>query len=184
MKREFLKELDLADDVIDKIMSENGKDIEKHKTQAETAKTELETVKGQLSEANKQIEDFKGMDIDGIKRAADDWKEKYEKAEKDYKAKVAEMEFDNLLSGKLADVKFTSDYAKKGVFDEIKGKGLKVENGSILGFDEVFNSIKEAQPSAFESDDPLPQFSSQHKDPGRGSEMDAVRAIMGLPPEK
>lgn len=163
MKREFLKELELTDEVIDKIMAENGKDIEKHKTQSETVRAELDTVKGQLAEANKQIEGFKDLDVDGIKKAADEWKEKYETAEKDYRAKVAEMEFDNLLGGKLADVKFTSEYAKKGVFEEIKGKGLKVENGSILGFDEVFNAIKEAQPNAFESDNPQPKFSDHTK---------------------
>ena len=31
MKRDFLKELGLTDEQIDSIMSENGKDIEKHK---------------------------------------------------------------------------------------------------------------------------------------------------------
>ena len=71
MKREFLKELELTDEVIDKIMAENGKDIEKHKTQAETVRAELDTVKGQLSEANKQIEGFKDLDVDGIKKAAE-----------------------------------------------------------------------------------------------------------------
>lgn len=145
--------------------------------------TQLAQIKDQLSEANKQIEGFKEMDIDGIKKAADEWKTKYETAEKEYKAKVSEMEFDNLLSSKLADVKFTSEYAKKGVFDEIKGKGLKVDNGNIIGFDEVFNSIREAQPTAFESDDPKPQFTT-HMETGDRTDINAARAIMGLPPEK
>ena len=152
MKRDFLKELELTDEAIDKIMAENGKDIEKHKTQADTFKAELDTVKGQLVEANKQIEGFKELDIDGIKEAADDWKEKYETAEKDYQAKVFEMERDGLIKDKLSGLKFTSDYAKKGVFEEIKAKDLKVDNGALIGFDDVLKGIQENSPDAFSSD--------------------------------
>ena len=35
MKREFLKELGLSDEQVNSIMAENGKDIEKHKTELE-----------------------------------------------------------------------------------------------------------------------------------------------------
>ena len=38
MKREDLKAMGLTDEQIDKVMAENGKDIEKQKTAAETAK--------------------------------------------------------------------------------------------------------------------------------------------------
>ncbi|HHV42328.1 MAG TPA: hypothetical protein GXX72_05740 [Clostridiaceae bacterium] len=37
MKREFLKDLGLADDMIDKIMDENGKAINAEKTRTDTA---------------------------------------------------------------------------------------------------------------------------------------------------
>ena len=45
MKREFLKGFDIADDVIDKIMAENGKDIEAEKSKVTALKTENETLK-------------------------------------------------------------------------------------------------------------------------------------------
>ena len=51
MKREFLKDLGLADDVIEKIMAENGKDIE-----AEKAKTTAKI--GELEKANQTIKDL------------------------------------------------------------------------------------------------------------------------------
>ncbi|NLX61356.1 MAG: hypothetical protein GXZ06_02365, partial [Tissierellia bacterium] len=66
MKRQFLKELGLTDEQIDKIMAENGKDIEKYKTLAETKETELKQLKEHLEEANAQIEKFKDMDIESI----------------------------------------------------------------------------------------------------------------------
>ena len=39
MKRDFLKDLGLEDEVINKIMTENGKDIEKHKADRDAYKT-------------------------------------------------------------------------------------------------------------------------------------------------
>jgi len=72
MKREDLTKLGLAEDVVDKIMSLHGSDIESHKTKLSTAATELEGVKAQLLEAGKQIEAFKGMNIDQIKASADE----------------------------------------------------------------------------------------------------------------
>mgnify|MGYP002530505359 CR=1 FL=1 len=148
------------------------------------AKSEtIKDLQGQLQEANDQIQKFQDMDIDGIQKAADDWKEKAEQAERDAAAKIAEMEHDGLLREKLSGMKFTSEYARKGVFDEIKAKGLKVENGQILGFDDAFTAIKEAQPNAFEPDEAPPHFAgrAQGAPPAAG---DALRAAMGLPPEK
>ena len=38
MKKEFLQELGIDKDVIDKILEENSKDVEKYKSQAENSK--------------------------------------------------------------------------------------------------------------------------------------------------
>ena len=45
MKREFLKELGLDGEIIDKIMAENGADIEKQKKATEKATQDLEKYK-------------------------------------------------------------------------------------------------------------------------------------------
>ncbi len=79
MKREFLKSLELADEVIDKIMAENGKDIEGTKSKY----VDYKDVKRQLVAANEQIGKFKGMDVEAVKKAAEDWKVKAEKAASD-----------------------------------------------------------------------------------------------------
>ena len=88
MKREFLKELGVEESVIEKIMTENGKDIEavKSKTKADEAsiaqqKSEIESLKTQLSEANKAIDGFKELDVESIKKAAAEWEAKAKEAE-------------------------------------------------------------------------------------------------------
>lgn len=59
MKREFLKELGLADEAIEKIMSENGKDINELKTASTTAQTTIADLQKQISDRDKQLETLK-----------------------------------------------------------------------------------------------------------------------------
>lgn len=124
MKREFLKELGLTDEQIDRVMAENGKDIEKYKSdletkekELETKETELETLQGQLEAANKQIEDFKEMDIEGIKQAADDYKEKYEKAKQDAEAEIEALKFEHSLESALTKAGAKNVKAVKALLD-------------------------------------------------------------------
>ena len=43
------------------------------KEKAEAIKAERDGLKTQLADAGKQIEQFKGMDVEGIQKAADEW---------------------------------------------------------------------------------------------------------------
>ncbi|MEG0852689.1 MAG: phage scaffolding protein [Angelakisella sp.] len=115
MKREFITSLlpDIGKDLVDKILDENSKDIEATKGKF----SDYDDLKTQLAEAGKTIEGFKAMDIDGIKKAADDWKTKAEQAEKDAAAKIAEMEFNTLLDGTITSAKGRNAKAIKALLD-------------------------------------------------------------------
>ena len=157
MKREDLKALGLEEGVIDSIMALNGRAIESHKNAAQSAQSELETVKGQLTEANTVIESFKAMKPDELKAAADDWKAKYEQAEKDYSAKLTVMDFDKDFGAALAG-------AKVKYSNEVKAKldlaTLKDANGKFIAerFSEQITKIKESAADLFEPDTPLPEI--------------------------
>lgn len=157
MKREDLKALGLEDGVIDSIMALNGKAIESHKAAAQSAQTELETTKAQLSEANTQIENFKGMDVDSIKKAADDWKAKYEQAEKDYSNKLATMQFDQDLDTALAGAKVKNLKATKAL---LSIDDLKDANGKFIAerLNEQIGKIKADADYLFEPDQPAPRI--------------------------
>ena len=101
MKTEFLKGLNLSQEVIDKIMAENGKDIAAEQKKAEAVmqerdsyKLKAENMEAQVSDANAEIQRFKDMDVEGIKQAADEWKQKAEKAKSDADAQISELKFD------------------------------------------------------------------------------------------
>ncbi|TQI66259.1 phage scaffolding protein [Clostridium sp. KNHs216] len=126
-------------------------DVQKHKTAAET-------YKAQLDDANKQIEQFKGLDVDGIKKAADDWKAKYETSEADYQKKLADRDYNDAALSALADVKFTSKAAKTAFLSLLKEKQLKLDDGKLVGFDDVLKQAQADDPSAFASDKPAPKF--------------------------
>ena len=133
MKREYLENLDLGNGVkltkeqIDGIMAENGKDIEATKSKF----ADYDGLKTQLGDANKTIEGFKAMDIDGIKKAADDWKKKAETAEADAAAKIAGMQFDGLLTGAVSAAKGKNAKAVRALLDVDTLKASKNQEADI-----------------------------------------------------
>lgn len=162
MKTEFLKSLNLSQEVIDKIMAENGKDIAVEQKKAEKViqerdsyKLKAESLETQVNDANTEIQKFKDMDIDGIKKAADDWKETAEKAKADADKQISQMKFDYALSAALTEAKAKNAKAVKALLDM---DGLKFNDGKIVGLDEQLAQIKADNDYLFESDEPAPEF--------------------------
>lgn len=166
MKREFLEELKIDKDTIDKIMAENGKDIEAEKTKLTTLKAELDGIKTQLKEANTQIESFKGMDIEGIKRAADDWKVKAETAQTEAEKQISKIKLENALEIALVSSKAKSTKAVKALLDVEK---IKLDGDKLLGFDDQLTTLKKDSAYLFdEVTDPstvIVNSGKQHQDP-------------------
>lgn len=162
MKTEFLKSLNLSQEVIDKIMAENGKDIAVEQKKAEKViqerdsyKLKAESLETQVNDANTEIQKFKDMDIDGIKKAADDWKKTAEKAKADADKQISQMKFDYALSAALTGAKAKNAKAVKALLDM---DGLKFNDGKIVGLDEQLAQIKADNDYLFESDEPAPEF--------------------------
>ena len=177
MKTDFLKELGLEKDVIDKIMAENGKDIEGYKNQVSTLAAEKETLTTQLGEANTQIAAFKDLDVDGIKAAADDWKNKFETAEAKAKADIEKLKFDHTLAAALSEAKAREPKAVAALLDM---EGLKLNNGEIVGLKDQLEKLKTDKDFLFESDAPAPSIVRGTGGTPPVNDDAAIRAIMGL----
>ena len=168
MKRDFLKGLGLDDSVIDQIMDENGKDIQREKNAVnkvnqdlEKYKAENEGLKTQLSEANTQIQSFKEMDIDGIKASAEEWKTKYETDTKALNDKIAAKDYDYAIKDFMSNYKFIDDDVKETVINKFKAKEFKLEEGKFLGGEDFMKDYKENHKSLFVPDkqqEPIPQI--------------------------
>ena len=128
-----------SEEIDKKISAEIGKAFVS-KADFNAKNEEKKAIAEQLENANKQIEEFKGMDIDGIKKAADDWKLKAEQAQKDAEAKITAMQFDHALDGALSGAKAKNAKAVKALLDM---EGLKMNNGEIVGLNEQLEKVKE-----------------------------------------
>lgn len=162
MKTEFLKGLNLSQETIDKIMAENGKDIaaEQRKTskaeqERDSYKEQADGLQSQLDDAGKQIAEFKDMDVAGIKKAAEDWKQKAEDAKAEADKKIQAMQFDYALSEALTGAKAKNAKAVKALLDM---DGLKFNEGEIIGLDKQLEQLKADNDYLFESDKPAPKI--------------------------
>lgn len=162
MKTEFLKGLNLSQEVIDKIMAENGKDIAAEQKKTSKAEQDRDSYKEladglqvQLDNANNQIEEFKDLDVDGIKKAADDWKQKAEDAKAEADKKIQSMQFDYALSEALVGAKAKNTKAVKALLNM---DGLKFNEGEIIGLDKQLEQLKLENDYLFESDKPAPKI--------------------------
>ena len=179
MKRDFLKGLELSDELIDKIMEAHGKSVERYKsgeTQIQTLNQQLEDLKGQLGEANKQIKEFRDMDIDGIRKAAVDWEAKAKQAEKDSEAKIQKMQFDHALEKALAGAKAKNTKAVQALLNMDE---LKLDNGVIVGLDKQLDGIKKDNDFLFDADDSKPSFTTKTKQNAPGAD-DAFMAALKM----
>lgn len=155
MKREELKALlgDKADDaVIDKIMAMNGQDIEKHKNDATKAADDLKAANDQLKAANEQINAFKEMNPEELKKAADDWKAKYDQAVEQHTAEAKQRLFDTALEKGLAEAK--AKYQNE-VRSHLNIEELKDKDGNFIAerFTEKIGKIKTDHADLFEAEE-------------------------------
>ena len=182
MKREELKALGLTDEQIDKIMAENGKDIEKHKNDATKAADDLKAANDQLKAANDQISAFKEMKPEDLKKAADDWKAKYDQAVADHTAETQQRLFDSALEKGLTEAKAKNVKTIVPLLD-LKGLTYNEADGSLIGLKEQLEKIKADEKNGFlfdaeDGDEPPPTIVTGSENSTSGKPMSKLEAAM------
>lgn len=167
MKVEFLKGLGLTDEQIQSIQAESGKEIQKYKDENTNLKADNDNKTELLKNANAEIDSYKSMDIEAIKKSAEDYKTKFETAEKDYQAKISEMEYNNKLDKYVNTLNLKNDIYKNAVISQIKEKGLKFDGDTLLGGEELVKGFKEQYADAFADIKPKPNFADTTQGSGK-----------------
>ena len=134
-------------------MDLHGTDIEKQKRTIETLTAERDDFKSRLEEANGKLE---GYDPE--------WKTKAEQAQTEADAKINKIQRGYLMKEAAGGIKFSSESAKRAFLSDLEAKGLPVEDGRIIGFDDFVKAYKETDPNAFLPDKPAPAITI----PGQG----------------
>lgn len=185
MKTEFLKDLGLDQEVINKIMAENGKDVnaakadgDKLKQELETTKQELTKTQEQLKTANTTIDGFK--DYDEIKAQVQDYKTKYQKAEEE----KSQIKSDYAFQSKLKDAAKKAGVKNlKAVLPFIDQDELKASKNQDADIEGQFEALKTADDTKFlfGSTEPIVNPTAPLGSNGQnGSALDAVAKAMGL----
>jgi hypothetical protein len=166
MKREDLTKLGITDEkVIDAIMALHGKDVEVHTSKVTTLEAENTGLKEQVKKAGETIEGFKKLDVDGIKKAAEDYRAAAEKAKTDAEAQIAALKFDHAVEGALTGAKAKNPKAVRALLDL---EGLKVgDDGKIVGvsdkvvsFEDRLKKVQTENDFLFEGDEKTPKIVS------------------------
>lgn len=177
----------LSSEEIKAILAEHGKTVT---TETDKVKQSLnETIsnyQNQLKTANDTIQSYKDMDIDSIKKSADDWKTKYEEMEANQKAEQEKSIRNERTNAFFNDIKFASESAKAGVIAQFNAKDFKYDEESkkFLGASEWLNELKEKDSGAFLSNVANPKFTTTPTAPNNDSSMDKILHAMGLDEEK
>lgn len=179
MKRDFLESLGLESEVIDKIMKENGKDIEGVKAKF----ADYDDIKKQLETANTTLEKFK--DYDQTKADVEKYKTELKKSQEESAAKIASLE----RSGKVKDYLSGKKFVNKITQDAITAKmceALGADESKGKNLDDIFAEITKGQSDILKDENaPTPPVVPAMGGKGGKSDDDAqARAVMGLPPKK
>lgn len=160
MDRKFLEDLALEKDVIDKIMNENGKDIEKAKGGSEelkesnqTLEREKTTLEEQLKTANDKIDELSKVDAEKLQEEIADYKKKFEDSEQAKKEELKKLTLEHevekaLIKGgakNMKAVKALLDFEKINNTNELT-KELDTQLKALAESDGyLFESKEEAQ---------------------------------------
>lgn len=144
------EELEAAIDAEEGLQLINLKDggyVPKEKLDSKIA--ELSGVKKQLEDASKEIKSYQDMDIDGIKKAASDWEEKYKTDTAALNEQMQKQAYEFAVRDAANGLNFTSNAAKKQFIADVVEKNLPLENDKLLGFEDYVTAYKESDPGTF-----------------------------------
>lgn len=153
MKTEDLKAKGLTEEQITYVMAENGKDIAREQNAKTTAEKELADTKALLEDANKQIDSFKSMDIEAIKKSAEDYKTKYEEADKKSKEEIAEIKKSHAIDLALLNTHHAKNV--KSVKANLNLENIKLDGDKLIGFDDQVESLKKSDAYLFDIEEKI-----------------------------
>lgn len=143
--KEKLKELGLTDEQVTEAMKElEGEFVPKGRFN--DVNTELKGLKDQLQEANDQIKEFAELDVEGIKKAAADWEDKY-------KASEAQREEDALKSSIEHAIRDAGGKNAKSIMVHLDMEALKKSKDRKADIATALEAVKETESYLFKSDE-------------------------------
>lgn len=149
--KEFLEKLGITGEAADAIFAERGKEITEVNKKIESLTSENaklnENINNISAEKDKLSKD--AVDSSAIQKQFDDYKAEIAAMLSKRDAEAADKELTSKIESVFGDRKFTSDYARIGLINDIKSKYNEEGNKSSLS--EIFDSLTKDKTGIFES---------------------------------
>ena len=151
MKREFLKDLGLSDEIMDKIMTQYGLDIEKYKTEKRENETKITFLNDKIEEQEKTINTMQ-IENDAYAKLKQDYdllQEEKTKNDNEYKQQIREIKLKSGLEKALNSAGAINQKVVIPLLKEFLDKAEIDEKGNINGLEEQIKQIKESEDTKF-----------------------------------
>ncbi|WP_077622007.1 phage scaffolding protein [Sediminibacillus massiliensis] len=151
MKREFLKELELEEEVINKIMIEHGKtvnDIKDKADKVDTLESQIENYKQQIQDRDTQLDELKekAKGNEEMQQKIADLQKANEEDAKQWEGKLLEERKEAKLELALKDAKAKNNKAVKALIDAEK---ISLDGDNLIGLEEQLKKVQEESPYLF-----------------------------------
>lgn len=109
---------------------------------------QVTSLTAQLEEANKTIKSYTDMDIDGIKKSAEEWEQKAKQAEKERKA----FEHRTKLQAYVRSLHLKDEVYEAHVTHLLEEKNLQFDGERLIGGEDVVQEFRKTHAGAFAPD--------------------------------
>lgn len=168
MKRKFLEDLGLEKEAIDKIMAENGNDVNAAKADYEALKQQLEAANTQVQERDSQLEQLKNAtgDVEAMKQQIATLQAENKTAKEKYEADLKDLKLSAAIKMALGNSAHDVDLVA-GLFD--KAKLTLSEDGQVTGLEDQLKAIKKEKAFLFKEEKAPQQIKGGKPAEGRGT---------------
>ena len=156
MNREFLKEIGLEDDAIEKIMKEHGKTVNDIKGKADKVdglESQINDYKQQIKDRDDQLADLgkKVKDNEELTGEIERLKAENKAATEELQEKLEKQAFEFSLEKALNKAGAKNAKAVKALLDI---ESIKLDGKTLLGLDDQLTALKESDAYLFGEDEP------------------------------
>lgn len=157
MKRDFLKELGLETEIIDKIMAQYGADVEKLRASNDAQAENIKALNIELEKKNNEMNDLlsQNKELDDLKQRFSQIQEQKKQAEDKFNTDLRDLKIKNALEKELTRAKAKNNQVVMPLLSDFLKSAELDENDNIKGLDQKIRQLTEQDSTSFLFDSPV-----------------------------
>ena len=164
MTREFLEEMGIDKENVNKILDKYHDGIKEYKDSAEKVKTleaETNSLKEQISQRDKDLKELKKVDAKELETKLAELEEKNKALQETHDKEMSETRKNLMLENSLMKANVKNSKAIKGMLDLDK---ITIDGDELTGLDDQIKALKESDSYLFNIEEPTKtiDLGSQH----------------------